>query len=74
MLYKTSQKEIKNLIKSGVARDITVASDSSLKQIGRLEKVSYSHGTYGINGAVFRDKKGKLYAVKSRAGKLFKLW
>ena len=37
-----------------------------------LSCIGKSYGVYGMNGAVFQDKKGKLYKITSRSSLLFK--
>lgn len=71
---KTTLKEIKNMN----AKDITSLSDKELneikKQERRLEEISISMGTYGINGALFKgEKTGSLYKITARCTNLFYL-
>lgn len=60
-------KAIKQMIKNGVAIDIT---NYSLKQINTLRPnltaVKLSFGKYGANGAVFKSKDNKIYAIRAR--------
>lgn len=69
------QKEIRNLIRTGVATDITNYNFEQVKTLNRsdkLETIAVSYGTYGMNGGLFRSQStGKLYAVSSRAAALF---
>ena len=62
---KTTQKELKRLVRSGVAIDVTNAKKrseipESYRQIG------YSAGVYGCNGMLLQGDSGQLYAVTSR--------
>ena len=65
-------KEIKQLIKNGAAVDITNYRAKQVLELGKnLEKVEISFGKYGMNGALFRDKNNKLYAIRTRNSNLF---
>ena len=69
MEYKTTQKEIKRLIKAGAAIELT---DTKTVSCGRLETVAMSFGIYGMNGGLFRDTEtGQLYAIPRRDSILF---
>lgn len=67
-------KEIKQMIKNGGAIDIT---NYSLDQINKLrpdlEAVKVSLGIYGVNGAIFKSKDNKIYAIRARNTNLFTL-
>lgn len=71
------QREIKSLIKTGIAKDITYSSFDEINKLIKdtaLETIAVSSGTYGMNGALFRDvKTGTLYAIGSRTNALFQL-
>ena len=58
-MKRITQKEIKRLVALGVAEDITY--------------LSFSTGVYGMNGALFKDESGKLYAITSRTSTLFQM-
>ena len=71
---KTTLKEIRRLIATGAAEDITTATN--IRDIYEAEhgfsSVQYSVGTYGCTGAVVKgNTTGKLYAVKARSSNLF---
>lgn len=69
MEYKTTQKEIKRLIKAGAAIELT---DTKTVPARRLHTVAMSFGIYGMNGGLFRDMEtGQLYAIPRRDGILF---
>lgn len=64
-MERYTQKQLKSLVRAGIAIDVTDASDrnaipENYKQIG------FSAGVYGCNGQLFRGESGKLYAVTSR--------
>lgn len=69
MEHKTTQREIKRLIKVGAAIELT---DTKTVPAGRLQTVAMSFGIYGMNGGLFRDTEtGQLYAIPRRDGILF---
>lgn len=69
MEYKTTQREVKRLIKLGAAIELT---DTKSAPAGRLEAVALSFGVYGMNAGLFRDREtGQLYAIPRRDGILF---
>lgn len=69
MKTRTTQKEIKRLIKVGAAIELT---DTATIPAGRLETVALPFGMYGMNGGLFRDyESGQLYAIPRRDGILF---
>lgn len=72
---KTNRKEIKKMVESGKAMDITHISGFELKKLKEngLEMIAFSIGIYGINSALFEDKKGNKYAITARASSLFVL-
>lgn len=72
---KTTKKEIKKMVESRNAMDITYASNIELKKLRNngLEMIAFSIGTYGINSALFEDKNGNKYAITARTSNLFSL-
>lgn len=65
------QKEIKNLVKLGVAIDIT-AEEGNLDRYRRLDPVAVSRGKYGMNGGLLKDcQTANLYAITARNSALF---
>ena len=65
MSEKMSHKEIVNLVKWGAAINIT-NDPAPMESEKSYEKVAYSMGVNGSNGALFRGKSGKLYAITRR--------
>lgn len=66
------QKDLKALVNSGAAIDITTADEDRIPK--RFDKVGYSHGVYGMNGCLIQDRdSGLLYAVTSRSTNLFRI-
>ena len=61
--------ELKRLVRAGIAQDITNGGEVVTEQ---LEKIAYSCGIYGVNGALLRGREsGTLYAITSRSTALF---
>lgn len=70
---RLTQKEIKGFVRDGLATDITSWSEKEIDELGNLEIVDVSLGQYVMNGALFQDRDGNLYAVTSRSSILFHL-
>ena len=66
---KITQSTIKSLIKEGAATDLATLAKRPKRE--ELSLIGISYGTYGMNGALFVNKKGKMYAIKSRSSLLF---
>ena len=69
-MERYTQKQLRNLVKVGVAKDVTYASErneipESYTQIG------YAAGLYGCNGMLLRGTSGQLYAVTSRTTAIY---
>lgn len=75
-MRKYGQREIKSLVKSGAAVDITNAPEAEVLTLWkRCEKVGYSSGLYGINGGLIRDREtGEFYAITARNSNLFRIF
>ena len=67
------QKELKDMVRYGKAEDITTLPDEEAKELRKkgIETVGVSRGTYGMNGALLRDKDGKKYVITARSSNLF---
>lgn len=65
MSEKMKHKEIENLVKLGVAINIT-SDPTPMDSEKSYEKIAYSMGVNGSNGALFRGKSGRLYAITRR--------
>lgn len=72
--YKLS--ELKNLIRCGIAHDLTNATAAEvMEQLQHCEKVGYSSGVYGINGGLIQNTKtGEYYAIIARNSNLFRIF
>ncbi len=69
-MEKYTQKQLRGLVKSGAALDVTNAHrreaiPEAYTQIG------YSAGLYGCNGMLLRGDSGQLYAVTSRTSAIY---
>lgn len=69
-MLKLTQKEIKNYVFFGVAKDVTNYDFDHMEKFLHahdLEKVAYSSWIYGINAGLLRDRStGELFAVIGR--------
>lgn len=76
MTKRMTQKEIKRFVALGVAEDITYLSFddcNALRKAHTFTTLNVSTGVYGMNGALFKDESGKLYAITSRTSTLFQM-
>ena len=74
-MRKYTQKELRQLVRLGVAEDYTNKPSNYIYTLNRLEKVGYSSGVYGINGGLVQDPEtGTLYAIIGRCSNLFILF
>ena len=68
-------KELRELVRLGMAEDHTNKPKDYIYTLRRLEKVGYSTGVYGINGGLLEDTEtGRLYAIIGRCSNLFILF
>ena len=75
-MKKYGQREIKALVKSGAAIDISNHDNSDREALeareGGFDKVGYSSGMYGLNGGLLKGhNSGTLYAITARTTALF---
>ena len=63
-MEKYTQKQLKNVVKCGVAIDCTYDRERRIK--GYYKQIGYSAGVYGCNGMLLQDENGQLYAITSR--------
>lgn len=72
-MKRYSMREMKMMVRAGVAKDITRASFETANELD-LEQIGYCAGTCGIAGAVFQSRKdNELYVVTARNSLLFRL-
>lgn len=72
--YKLS--ELKNLVRCGMAHDLTNATAAEvMEQWRRGEKVGYSLGVHGINGGLIQNTEtGEYYAITARNSNLSRIF
>ena len=74
-MMKYKLKDLRALVRLGVAEDYTNKPAEYIYTLRRLEKVGYSSGVYGINGGLVQDTEtGALYAIIGRCSNLFILF
>lgn len=74
-MRKYKLKELRQLVRLGVAEDYTNKPSDYIYTLNRLDKVGYSTGAYGINGGLVQDSEtGTLYAIIGRCPNLFILF
>ena len=75
-MTKYTQRQLKAMVKEGIAEDITYGNNDTRREIeekeGYYTQVGYSSGTYGCNGMLLKgNKTGKLYAITTRTTAVF---
>lgn len=71
-MRKYKQKELKDLVRTGAAIDITTAPEDQIP--AHFDRIGYSTGTYGVNGGLIQDREtGNLYAVTARSTNIFRI-
>lgn len=74
-MEKYTQKDLRELVRLGVAEDYTNKPIEYIYTLRRHEKVGYSSGVYGINGGLVEDPETRqLYAIIGRCANLFILF
>lgn len=74
-MRKYKQRELRELVRLGVAEDYTNKPSEYIYTLRRLEKVGYSSGVYGINGGLIQNTEtGEYYAIIGRCANLFILF
>lgn len=75
-MRKYTQRELKTLVRTGAAVDITSHGTAEYKALIEkekdLDKLGYSSGMYGINGGLLQGQEtGTLYAITARSTAVF---
>lgn len=75
-MRKYTQRELKALVRTGAAVDITSHGTAEHKTLIEkekdLDKLGYSSGLYGINGGLLQGQEtGTLYAITARSTAVF---
>ena len=74
-MRKYKLKELRELVRLGVAENYTNKPSEYIYTLRRLEKVGYSAGVYGINVGLIEDTETwRLYAIIVRCSNLFILF
>lgn len=75
-MVKYTQKQLKAMVKTGMAIDISYADNDERDELegveGRLTQVGYASGTYGCSGMLFKGHDtGALYAITGRTQAIY---
>lgn len=75
-MIKYTQKQLKDMVKEGIAVDVTrygiKEADALREKEGWLKQVGYSSGVYGCNGQLWQGNNTKtLYAITSRTTAIY---
>lgn len=75
-MRRYTQKQLKNLVRDGMAHDITNAPEVEIVNLWKhCEKIGYSLGIYGINGGLIQNREtGNFYAITARNANLFRIF
>ena len=76
MLCKYTLKALRELVRQGAAEDYTHAAEADAMELWQHdERVGYSKGKNGINGALVRhNETGRLYVILVRCSNLYILF
>ena len=69
-MEKYTIKQLKSLVNSGAAVDVTLSSKKS-DIPENYTQIGYASGLYGCNGMLLKGESGKLYAVTSRTTAIY---
>lgn len=64
-MTKYTQKQLKAMVKDGVAIDVTYAKERKAIPEG-YRQIGYAESIYGCGGMLLKGDSGQLYAVTSR--------
>lgn len=75
-MTKFTQKQLKEMAKSGIAEDISRGTNTTRNELesveGWLSQVGYASGVYGCSGMLLKGHNtGKLYAITSRTQAIY---
>ena len=69
------KKELKELVTSGKAKELTREVAQNLMENHSIEKIGVSIGTYGISGGLLQDTRNdQLYVISSRSSLLLMIF
>ena len=69
-MTKYTIKQLKSLVNSGAAIDVTRSSKKS-DIPENYTQIGYASGLYGCNGMLLKGESGQLYAVTSRTSAIY---
>ena len=69
-MEKYTIKQLKSLVNSGAAIDVTCSSEKS-DIPENYTQVGFASGIYGCNGMLLKGESGKLYAVTGRTTAIY---
>lgn len=69
-MEKYSCKQLKSLVASGAAKDVTYA-DNRKEIPENYTQTGYAAGIYGCNGMLLKGESGQLYAVTGRTSAIY---
>jgi len=70
-MIKTTQRELKGMVRNGIAIDVTNAGNRSAIPES-YDQIGYAAGIYGCNGMLLKGcKTGQLYAVTARSSAIY---
>ena len=75
-MTKFTQKQLKEMAKSGIAEDISRGTNTTRNELesveGWLSQVGYASGVYGCSGMLLKGHNtGKLYVITSRTQAIY---
>lgn len=70
IMERYSCKQLKSLVASGVAKDVTYADERS-EIPESYTQIGYAAGIYGCNGMLLKGESGQLYAVTGRTSAIY---
>ncbi len=73
-MRKYTQKELKEFVRLGMAKDITTMNTEKCKELKNEKgicQVGYSSGVYGCNGMLLQGRDGESYVITSRTQNLW---
>ena len=75
-MTKFTQKQLKEMAKSGIVEDISRGTNTTRNELesveGWLSQVGYASGIYGCSGMLLKGHNtGKLYAITSRTQAIY---
>ena len=68
-MERFTQKQLKALVKSGAAKDVTKGNRADINE--NYRQIGYSAGLYGCNGMLLQGESGQLYAVTARTQAIY---